>query len=92
MIDGIRHVEILELLEQLITPDRLIHVHVEAPDQVRQSRIETRNRSGEGADLATLESHSTERQVLDGLPQRAAIVVNSGDDMESIVSSIRRAM
>lgn len=89
VIDGIRHVEILELMRQIIAPDRLLHVHVEAPDRVRQDRIETRNRLGEGASLVGLEIHSTERQVLDVLPQRADIIVNSGDSLESVVASIR---
>jgi predicted kinase len=89
VIDGIRHVDVLELVRRMVAPDRLVHVHVDSSEQLRQDRLESRNRPGDVAILADVEKHSTERQVVDGLPQRADIIVNAADDLESIVARIR---
>ncbi len=90
VIDGIRHVDVLELVQRMVAPDRLVHVHVESSDQVRQDRLKARSRPGDAAILADMEMHSTERQVIEGLPQRADIIVNAADKLESIVASICR--
>jgi len=85
VIDGVRHVEILELLRTLLAPQKVIHIHVDSPDDVRQSRVEIRNRPGE-AGLAKADQHSTERQVARQLPAIADVVVNGSEELDAMVA------
>ena len=88
VVDGIRHVQVLESLRSLVKPTPLILVFVEAGDSRRTSRLAERG-EGEDARLGLVESHSTERDVLEGLPQLADIRLSADDSTGSAVATLR---
>jgi dephospho-CoA kinase len=84
VIDGIRHVEILDLLRRLVLPQPLFHIHIASPDELRKSRLQERDRRGEAA-LAVADSHSTEIQVGDKLPAIADLTLDGNQDVMVMV-------
>jgi dephospho-CoA kinase len=88
VIDGIRHVQVLENLRSLVKPMPLILVFVEADDSRRTSRLAERG-EGEEARLGLVESHSTERDVLEDLPQLADFRLFADDSTGSTVARLR---
>jgi hypothetical protein len=92
VIDGIRHEEIAEQLRTQVAPARFVLVYLKADETTLERRF-TEERSG-GADLHSMEQHSTERQVLVGLPERADIsVLNDGKrPLDVVVDEILRKL
>ena len=66
----------------------LILVFVEADDSRRTSRLAERG-EGEEPRLGLVESHSTERDVLEDLPQLADIRLSADDSTGSTVARLR---
>jgi dephospho-CoA kinase len=91
VIDGIRHVRVLENLKSLVEPTPLILVFVDADDSRRTSRLAERG-EGEDARLGLVESHSSERDVLEGLPQLAHIRLSADDSTARAVARLRSAL
>jgi dephospho-CoA kinase len=91
VIDGIRHVHVLESLRSLVEPTPLILVFVEADDSLRTSRLAERG-EGEDVRLGSVESHSTERDVLEGLPQLADIRLSAEDSTARAVARLRAGL
>ena len=91
VIDGIRHVQVLKSLRSLVEPTPLILVFVEADDSVRTSRLAERG-EGEDVRLGSVESHSTERDVLEGLPQLADVRLSAEDSTACAVAALRREL
>jgi dephospho-CoA kinase len=88
VIDGIRHVQVLESLRRLVEPTPLILVFVEADDSLRISRLAERG-EGEDGRLGSVESHSTEQDVIEGLPQLADIRLSADESTASAVATLR---
>ena len=81
VIDGIRHVRILENLKNIVAPQRLLFVYLEAQDDTR--RVRFAQREGSNAELLTaVESHSTEREVISRLPDLADLRLSNDDGAE----------
>lgn len=78
VVDGIRHVSAVEAIRDLVRPTGVLHVHLEAPEGVRQDRLRRRGDSTFRIDGL----HPVEAEVSALLP-RAADVVISTDRSES---------
>jgi dephospho-CoA kinase len=74
VVDGIRHVEAIAALRDIVAPLRFFLVLVETPESSRQERLFGMG-VGPGA-LRELELHSTERQVSSTIPGRADMRVD----------------
>jgi len=81
VIDGIRHVRVLETLRKLIAPVPLLFVYLDAEEETRKSRLLARDRI-DAASLAASESHSTEREVISRLPDLADLRLSNKDGSE----------
>lgn len=93
VIDGIRHVQVLENLRSLVKPTPLILVFVETDDSRRTSRLAERGEGeGEDARLGLVESHSTEQDVLESLPKLADVRLAADDSTDSAVERLRAAL
>ena len=88
VIDGIRHIHVLKNLRSLVEPTPLILVFVEADEPLRTSRLAERG-EGEDARLGLVESHSTERDVLEGLPQLANFRLSAENSIATAVARLR---
>lgn len=78
VIDGIRHVRILEEIKRILDPQRLLFVYLDAADAIRKARFTARESSN--ADVLTaVETHSTEVDVVSKLPDLADLRLSNDD-------------
>jgi dephospho-CoA kinase len=79
IIDGVRHIEVLNTLDEILSPARryLIYINVDRTTQAK--RLKTDSLPHEKT-LDELEQHPTERQVRSLLPDRAALVLDGTQD------------
>lgn len=88
VVDGIRHVHIADRLRRLAKPSEFRLVHVATGAEARAARFVAR---GEAASrLKVFESHSTERDVAHGLPEKADLVVDGDQPIESLVEQVAK--
>ncbi len=87
VIDGIRHLKIVEILRDLVRPSVLRLVYVKTADHVREGRLadELKDRQ----ELSRIEHHSTEVQVGTILPSLADLVVDGAKPLNSLIREIR---
>ena len=86
VVEGLRHVEVLTVLRQLLLPYVVTHVHISSPDEIRIERMENRGRVGDVA-LAAVDSHSTERQLNKELPDVADVIVDGSLSVTAMVAA-----
>jgi len=87
VIDGLRHTEIMPILQQLLRPRQLLCVYVEAQDTVRAERILLREKIS-AAEIETLQLHSTESQVAVAVRRLADYVVDNSGAIETTVQAV----
>jgi dephospho-CoA kinase len=75
VVDGIRHVEALETLRDLVGPLRLFLVYISIDNQTRRVRLRDRG-VGEEQTIEKSDLHDTEQQVRGILEQRADLRVD----------------
>lgn len=86
IVDGIRHVDIVDALAEAAPPRRFAFVFLHADLTTRQTRASERSR--DGAQLRELDQHSTERQVHDGtLVERADLVLDARSHISDLVEA-----
>jgi dephospho-CoA kinase len=82
VIEGIRHVSVLEILRALVAPQPLVFIYLGADEEQRRSRL--RQRGAEEADrLEAVEAHPTEQDVVTRLPKVADLVLSNTTESES---------
>ncbi len=69
IVDGIRHVEVIEELRRLVAPVQIFHVHVDASEETIKERLKKGRSNVEN--LQDIERHETELQVITRLPEIA---------------------
>ena len=84
VIDGIRHVHILEQLRDLAQPLPCKLALIQTHDQERHSRLAIE----EAHQLSTIEAHSTEIQVSSSLLEHADIMVDGAQELEMALNII----
>lgn len=90
VVDGIRHVEIADMIERIVAPRRFYLVFLDVTDAVRASRTEG-DRPEEATRLLALATHSTESQVRDGqLRARADLMVDATAPIAEVVATIAK--
>jgi dephospho-CoA kinase len=87
VVDGIRHLEALEMMRALVAPVPVILVHLGTPDDVRAARLSA-SRAHDAARLSVLDQHSTEVQVKDRLRECADVVLDGTLSVDALVASI----
>ncbi len=75
IVDGIRHVQVVDALRQLAEPSQFLLVLISTDEEVRRYRLQQRDGDGQGS-LHQAELHSTETQVQSFLPEIADLIVN----------------
>jgi len=87
VVDGIRHVKVVDILKQLVTPNKLIIIFIDTPENIILNRL------GEKEiynieDLETIEEHSTEAEVKTTLKTIADLIVDGRKQAKDIVDEI----
>lgn len=75
VIDGIRHVEAVEMLRLLVLPSELLLIHIMLDELTRKTRLHKRS-SSDYDRMQSIEEHSTEVQVKKQLPEMANLIVS----------------
>ena len=87
IIDGVRHVEVLDSLGEILSPAKsyLIYVNVDRTTQTKRLKDDPLPHK---KTLDELEKHPTEQQVRSKLPDRAALVLDGTQDPEELTQKV----
>lgn len=86
IVEGVRHLAVLKALRRVLAPAKVLHVHLDVSDAERNRRL-----AGEGVSAAEgqqWERHSTERDVLAGLPGAADLLVDADRAREEVANTV----
>ena len=83
VVDGIRHVEGLQDIREIVTPLHVYLVYVAVDEEIRNQRLASKNIQQDK--LLQIEHHSTETQVPNVLLSMADTVLDGGGNKDSIV-------
>ena len=86
VVDGVRHLEILQALQRLAAPLPVHLIYVDTAEQVRIQRLAQRGMTVD--EIRTADSHSTEAQVSGALRQKAALHTRGDGDTSETVDAI----
>jgi hypothetical protein len=83
VIDGIRHVDIFEILARISKPSQARLLFLGALEATRITRIDAR---ADAQDFARASAHEVEAELRDTLPQRADGMVNAEQSFDRVVA------
>jgi dephospho-CoA kinase len=86
VIDGIRHLEGLEAIREIVSPLKLFLLFISVNSEIREHRLSKKS-IGKGQ-IAAIEEHSTESQVRGHLKDHADLIIDGATPISSIVQSI----
>jgi len=86
VLDGIRHVQTLNTLRNIVAPMPVLLIYLDVPEVLRGERLRERGISESVAELH--ERHSTERQVMDALPSIADFRIDASAPLISVQAEI----
>jgi dephospho-CoA kinase len=87
VIDGVRHIEIVETLRRIISPSTLRIIYIEVDEDVRETRLSEEG-IWDSEQLRRIETHSTEVQVQSVLPETADLIVDGNKSVDILVDGI----
>ena len=87
IIDGMRHVETINIIRELVSPATLKIACVEVPEEIRLKRLRSRGEGTANA-IAEVDAHSSEQQVEFILRSFADIVIQGDKDPDTIVAEL----
>jgi dephospho-CoA kinase len=90
VVDGIRHVKIVEILREMVRPSVLRLVYVKTADEVRESRLA--HEINGPKEIERIEHHSTEEQVGTILPRLVDLTVDGEKPIEELISEVRTSL
>jgi dephospho-CoA kinase len=85
IVDGVRHLEALETLKEIIFPQNLFLVYITLDEKTRVERLTSRDKDKNSHNS---EKHSTEIQVPDILRTRADILINGSETVANNIDKI----
>ncbi|WP_041926735.1 hypothetical protein [Methylocystis sp. SC2] len=83
VIDGIRHINIFDILATVSAPSQARLLFLGACETTRIARVETRP---DAEDFARASAHRVEADLREALPQRADAVINGDQSLDRVVS------
>jgi dephospho-CoA kinase len=84
IIDGLRHVETIEIIRRLVHPAWLKIVFISVPESTRLERLRQRGES----DVVTADRHSSEQQVGSAVYSRADLVIEGNRPLRLIITEL----
>lgn len=78
VVDGIRHVQVLQAIREIVAPIPILLVYVDVDEPIRRQRLAQRGMRPEEIEAA--DNHSTEQQVRQALRKAAALHVSGEAD------------
>lgn len=83
VIDGIRHVNIFEIIKQVGLPSDAKLLFLGAGEMTRNARVQAR---ADAFDFARASTHRVEAELREALPDRADAVIDADQTMDRVVS------
>jgi dephospho-CoA kinase len=87
IIDGIRHIEILEALKEILAPAEVYLIYIKLDRETQAKRL-ARDELRHVKPLEELEQHPTEIQVRSKLPDSASLVLDGTQDPEELARKV----
>jgi hypothetical protein len=87
IIDGVRHVEVLDVLSEILAPAEGYLIYIDVDRATQSKRLEHDELRHEKP-LEELERHPTEIQVRSRLPDRAALVLDGTQSPEELAEKV----
>lgn len=87
IVDGIRHIEAVEMLRQLVAPSELLIVFIAVDGLTRKARLRQRGTT-DHEHLQRVDTHPTEAQVQTVLPSVADLTVDGTQPMDDLLPKI----
>lgn len=84
IVDGIRHLEVADVLAELVHPSKLFLIAISVNEQGRLSRLKERD-GCVPENISRLDGHSTEVQVGTIIERRADLVIRGDESLEEIM-------
>lgn len=85
VIDGIRHVDIYNILTTILVPAKIILIHLEIGENLRRFRTELRG--DDPSEIGIASHHHVERDTILALPKKATAIVNAEDELSVVVEN-----
>jgi cytidylate kinase len=90
VVEGIRHVRVWATLRDLVAPQPILLIYLDASQDLRRARLQERG-AQEANYMDRVEDHSTERDVISEIPLLADLVLSTeGEEIAELVSTIKR--
>jgi hypothetical protein len=83
IVDGVRHVEVLQCLDEMVSPSRNYLIYINVDHETRAQRFKS-DPLPHNKTLEELERHPTEVQVRSKLAARAALVLDGTQDADEL--------
>lgn len=84
LVDGIRHVDIFNRLERIVSPAEIRLLHLSVSEDVQRFRVQSR---ADAADLDRAGAHAVEADLAHSLPDRAHAVVDAEAPFHQVVET-----
>ena len=88
VIDGVRHVEVSNLLREIVAPSKYVLALLEVNEETRIERFH-REEVKENDVIKRIESHSTEAQVKNVIPQIADYRINGNEPLPILIERLK---
>lgn len=85
IVDGVRHVTVLDTLHRLLSPSPVRLIYLAATDEARQLRLAAAGRWEQDV-MAKAEGHSTEADLKTALPGRSDAVIDADRDFNAVLA------
>jgi len=86
IIDGLRHLQVLDMIKRIVAPLPVFLVFIDIEEKLRRQRLLARGMTEEEIDAA--DRHSTEIQVRTVLRDKADLRVDGKKDIEQLINEI----
>jgi cytidylate kinase len=90
VIDGVRHLEVLATIKQIVSPLSVFLVFIDIPEAVRKQRL--RDRGMTDREIYAADLHETEAQVRTVIGEQADLHVNGLAEVGDLVVQIRHSL
>jgi dephospho-CoA kinase len=87
IIEGIRHLEIVELLRKIMLPTEFKLIYITLDEQLRELRLHRRD-AADFSHIQQIENHSTERDSKEALASIADLIVDGSKAHEDLSTEI----
>ena len=85
IVDGVRHIAVLDALHRLLSPSPVRLIYLAASDEARQLRLAAAGRWEQDV-MAKAEGHSTEADLKNALPRRSEAVIDADRDFDAVLA------